>query len=117
MISTFTINQPQTTINHNTGPQQPNTPNLDEHIQAVVEMSLNNCLMYRVQCVTCEEAGILMSVDKDTVRDWIKSGKLAASKVGREWAIRVMDIDRMLTKNATVVNLKDRRFKSNKHKN
>ena len=88
--------------------------NLEQYVETVVELRLNNCFLYRVQCVTCEEAGVLLSVDTDTVREWIKAGKLIASKPGREWVIRIVDIDKMLTTNATIIRLEDKRFKRNR---
>jgi excisionase family DNA binding protein len=102
------------TIQTNSNNTFPLPNNLEQYIEEVIEFRLNNTLLYRVQCVTCEECGVLLSVDTDTIREWIKGGKLNASKPGREWVIRVMDIDRMLTSNANVINLSDKRFKRNR---
>lgn len=82
-------------------------------IQQAIEDALNASLWYRVQCVTVDEAAIMLSVYGDTIRVWIKQGKLPASKVGREWNIRLVDIEKMLNKNSTII-LMDKRFKHKK---
>jgi excisionase family DNA binding protein len=109
MNSAFSLHEP--TSSNNAVPQQ---HDILEKVEELIEFRLNNSLLYRVQCVTCEEASILLSVDCDTIREWIKGGKLTASKVGREWTIRVLDIDKMLTASATVIRINDKRFKSNR---
>lgn len=112
MNSAFT--HAQSTTNNNAAVLQPHDSLMQKLVEEVVEFRLNSCLLYRVQCVSCEEAAVLLSVDTDTVRNWIKINKLTASKIGREWSIRVMDIDKMLTSNTTVIKLDDKRFKRNK---
>lgn len=101
---------PTETNSNNTIPDR----QLARQIEEVVLLQLNNCLLWRVQCVTCDEAAVLLSVDTDTVREWIKAGKLIASKVGREYSIRVMDIDKMLSNHSNVIRLDDKRFKRNR---
>lgn len=108
-----TVLQPPPTTTRNTLPQQ---QAIEKYIQDTIEQRLNSCLMYVVQCITCEEAGILLSVKEDTVRDWIHSGKLAASKVGREWMIRVIDVDKMLHQNTNIIRIDDKRFRTNRRK-
>lgn len=76
----------------------------------IVEMQLQQSLWYHVQCVSCEKAATALNVETDTVRQWIKKGKLTASKIGKDWSIRLMDIDRMIKINATVVSLPDKRY-------
>ena len=109
MNSAFTL--PQSSNSNNAVLQQ---HDILDQLEELIEFRLNNSLLYRVQCVTCDEAAVLLSVDCDTIREWIKGGKLTASKVGREWTIRVLDIDKMLTATATVIRLTDKRFKRNK---
>ena len=101
------------TNTHNTLPQQ---QVIEKYIEDTIEQRLNSCLMYVVQCITCEEAGILLSVKEDTVRDWIHSGKLPASKIGREWMIRVSDVDKMLRQNTNIIRIDDKRFRTNRKK-
>lgn len=88
-------------------------PLISEQITTTVEAMLNSCLWYRIQCVDCETAAQYLDIETDTVRQWIKSGKLPASKPGREWMIRLKDIDSMLAKTATIIRL-DKRFKKSK---
>lgn len=35
-------------------------------------------------------------VTKKTVRDWCKRGKLPAFKIGKEWKVRVVDLQKMI---------------------
>jgi excisionase family DNA binding protein len=98
------------TNSNNTVPDR----HLASFVEEVVSLQLNNCLIWRIQCVTCDEAAVLLSVDTDTIREWIKAGKLTASKVGREYSIRVMDIDKMLATHSNVIRLEDKRFKRNR---
>ena len=120
MNSAFTHHPPlQQSINNNAVPQQHDQLSPEQivsYVEGVIEQCLNNSLWFRVQCVNCDEAGVLLSVDTDTVRQWIKAGKLSASKVGREWSIRLVDIDKMLSQNATVIRMNDKRFKANRKK-
>ncbi|MFZ4056982.1 MAG: helix-turn-helix domain-containing protein [Ferruginibacter sp.] len=77
----------------------------------LVEQQTASCLLFKVQCVNIGEAAKLLSVEDDTIRDWIKNGKLTASKIGREWIIRLTDIDSTLIRTASVVRM-DKRYKA-----
>ena len=88
----------------------------DKEVRLAVQAQLQDSLLFNVSCVNCEEAATLLSVEPDTVRDWIKAGKLIASKVGREWIIRLRDVDTMLAKNSNIVPMDDKRFKTNRRK-
>lgn len=85
-------------------------------VEGIVEMQLRNSPMYLVQCLSCEKAAAVLNVETDTVRQWIKGGKLPASKIGKDWSIRLVDIDKMLKLNATVVPMADKRYKKNKNR-
>lgn len=85
-------------------------------VAGIVELQLQQSPWYLVQCISCEKAGDALNVETDTVRQWIKAGKLPASKIGKDWSIRLVDIDKMLKLNATVVRIGDRRYKKYKSK-
>jgi len=77
----------------------------------IVETQIQQSPFYRVQCVDSEKAANLLGVEPDTIRNWIKSGKLQASKIGKEWLIRVIEIEKILSANATAVRMVDKRYK------
>jgi len=83
-------------------------------IEEAIEARLSSSLWFHVQCVTCDEAAFILSVEPDTVREWIKSGKLRASKVGREWIIRLIDIEKLLAQTATVVAMEPKKIRLRK---
>ena len=102
------------TGNHNTPANPGNyTGDFQAAIQAEVERQLNLSPVYRATCVTVPDAAALLSVSADTLRQWISSGKLPASKIGNNYHIRVSDIEAMLTRYATIVPMKDKRFSVN----
>ena len=47
------------------------------------------------QLFTTEDAAEFLRVHVETVRFWIRTGRLAAVKVGRGWRIRRGDLDRI----------------------
>ncbi len=77
------------TINNNTPVQARDafTPQQQTEIAAMVQAEVKNCLYYGVQCVSTEKAAELLSVEPGTVRDWIATGKLPASKPGNTYLI------------------------------
>lgn len=85
------------------------TPQQLTEITAIVQQSL----CYGVQCVTTEKAAELLSVEPQTVRDWINSGKLPASRPGKDYLILMEDINRLLTQTAVVIRI-DKRYKNRK---
>ncbi len=89
------------------------TVQIKQIVQQAIDDALNNSLWYRVQCVSIEEAAVILSLCEDTVRQWVKQGRLPASKVSREWNIRLVDIEKMLNSNATVIHI-DKRLKRKK---
>lgn len=110
------LNQTTTNNNNTVLPLEHMVPvELQEFIfttaTGIVELHLQQSLWYQVQCVSCERAADALNVETDTVRQWIKAGKLPASKIGKDWSIRLVDLDKMLKLNATVIRMPDRRFK------
>jgi hypothetical protein len=43
-----------------------------------------------------EKLGKFFGVTKQTARGWCKKGKLPAFKIGKEWKVRVVDLQRMI---------------------
>jgi len=43
-----------------------------------------------------EKLAKFFGITKQTAREWCKSGKLPAFKIGKEWKIRVTDLQKML---------------------
>lgn len=41
-------------------------------------------------------------VTKPTVRDWCKKGKLPAFKIGKEWKVRVIDLQKIIDRKVHV---------------
>jgi len=52
--------------------------------------------------VTPEEAASRLRVHEDTIRDWCRTGRLKATKVGKQWRIRPQDIEAFLKPNEEV---------------
>lgn len=48
-----------------------------------------------------EEVAEYLGIAEKTVRDYLRSGKLTGSKVGRYWRIRERDVQAFLDKNST----------------
>lgn len=42
--------------------------------------------------LTLKEAGAYAGFDGETVRDWVKAGKISAFKVGQEWRIEPKEL-------------------------
>ena len=115
------LSRQQSPANNNNNIQpvenQPVPADLTDLINGIVALQLQQCLWYQVQCVSADQAADALHVETDTVRQWIKAGKLPASKIGKDWTIRLVDIDKMLKLNATVVRIMpDRRRKQYKIK-
>lgn len=54
-----------------------------------------------------EEAAIRLRVHEDTIRDWCRTGRLRATKVGKQWRIKPQDIDAFLRPNEGAVKKAD----------
>lgn len=48
------------------------------------------------EMMTCSEAAKLLRVKVETVRAWVKSGKLRASRPGRRLLVPRAEVDRLL---------------------
>ncbi|SRR5579884_1579928 len=51
--------------------------------------------------LTVPQVGSQLRIHPATVRIWIKSGRLAAVRVGREWRVRQSEVDRALVSDAS----------------
>ena len=47
------------------------------------------------QLFTTEDAAKFLRVHVETVRFWIRTGRLAAIKVGRHWRVKRVDLERI----------------------
>lgn len=54
--------------------------------------------MVELDFLTVDEAAAILKVAPNTIRDWLKSGKLKGGKIGRLWRIKRADIDELVTK-------------------
>lgn len=50
--------------------------------------------------LTVDETAEMLRVQPATVRGWIRSGKLRASKFGREWRVMPGDLEHFINQNA-----------------
>lgn len=53
-----------------------------------------------------DELAKFLRVTKATVRDWCKHGKLPAFKIGKEWKIRVVDLQKNINGKVTANRVK-----------
>lgn len=53
--------------------------------------------------LTPQEVSDLLRISTQTVRRWIKEGRLPAYKVGRAWRIKEGDLNRWLNEQYTIV--------------
>src|SRR5437764_8985964 len=51
--------------------------------------------------LTVPQVSAQLRINPATVRIWIKSGRLAAVRVGREWRVRQSEVDRALVSDAS----------------
>lgn len=40
------------------------------------------------------EAALYLNVNKDTIRNWIKRGHIPAHKIGRQWRLKISELDK-----------------------
>jgi hypothetical protein len=83
-------------------------------IKDMVQAELNNCLWYHIQCTDCDGAAKALKVQTNTIRDWVKAGKLGGSKVGNSIMIPIHAIYRMLQNNLVTTPVVDMRRRINK---
>ncbi len=56
-----------------------------------------------------EKLARFFGVTKQTVRDWCKKGKLPGFKIGKEWKVRVTDLQKMIERKIRTVRQAHRR--------
>lgn len=78
-------------------------------VSELVASELEAMPAYRIMCCNVSDAAAYLGVEPDTVRDWIKAGKLRASKPSKDWLIRVIDLEALLAKTATVITIKKKK--------
>ena len=49
-----------------------------------------------------EKLAKFFGVTKQTAREWCKKGKLPAFKIGKEWKIRVIDLQKMIDREVRI---------------
>ena len=59
--------------------------------------------------LTLPEIAEMTGMAGPTVRVWVKQGRLAATKVGRQWMVRRGDLDRMLAEDPRIGRPRNRR--------
>jgi excisionase family DNA binding protein len=59
------------------------------------------------EVLTIEAAAERLKLKPDTVRDWVKAGKLKAVKLGRVWRVDAEDLERLLRGEPTAEDLDD----------
>lgn len=55
--------------------------------------------MSEIKTYTVEEAESILKVKGKSIRNYIKDGKLKASKIGKRWVIRQEDIEKFINDN------------------
>lgn len=48
------------------------------------------------QIYDAQKLAKFFGVSRETVRDWCKTGKLPAFKIGKEWKVRVEDLQKLI---------------------
>ena len=59
------------------------------------------------EVLTIEEAAARLKLKPDTVRDWVKAGKVKGVKLGRVWRVDAEDLERLLRGEPTAEDLDD----------
>jgi excisionase family DNA binding protein len=59
------------------------------------------------EVLTIHEAAARLKLKPETVRDWLKLGKLKGVKLGRIWRVDAEDLERLLTGEPTAEDLDD----------
>ncbi|RTL56265.1 MAG: DNA-binding protein [Sphingobacteriales bacterium] len=85
------------------------SPELAEVVRREAWNYLSSFPYHTIQCVNVGKAAELLCVEEDTVRTYIKCGKLAASKVGKEYRIRIFDLQQFLDATAVVKVMRKRK--------
>lgn len=64
-------------------------------------MGYNGYMAKRETIYDAEQLAKFLKVTKATVRDWCKHGKIPAFKIGKEWKIRVEDLQKSINGKVT----------------
>lgn len=56
---------------------------------------------YQVTCITVQRAAELLDCYEDTVRVYIRNGQLPASRLGKDYRIRIVDLQKFLQQKLT----------------
>jgi|CXWL01.1.fsa_nt_gi excisionase family DNA binding protein len=72
-----------------------------EFVQREVNKYLASLPFAQVQCITVQKAADLLECYADTVRVYIRSGQLTASRLGKDYRIRIIDLEEFVKKNQT----------------
>lgn len=59
--------------------------------------------MQTPQLLTLSQVCEMLQISRDTMESWIKNGKIAAVKLGRQWRFEQADIDRYIKSRKTPV--------------
>lgn len=85
-----------------------NTDDYTGLVYQAVQQLLPAYFFDELQCFSTEEAAELLSCKKETVADYIRAGKLQASKPGKDYIITAGDLKQFIKENrvrAAVVNI------------
>ncbi len=54
---------------------------------------------YTMQAFTVEQAAAALSLDRDTLRRWLRQGRIGGFKAGTDWRITQADLDAFIERN------------------
>jgi excisionase family DNA binding protein len=76
---------------------------LAQLVREEVEKQLSFSPSFWVSCVTVKECADLLKVKPDTVRTYINTGKLRASQEGKNYFIKITDVNKFLNQRSNVL--------------
>ena len=77
-------------------------PEMHMAINNLVQDLLQHSIYANCQCLSVAQCAELVGVKEDTIRDWIKAGKLEAHQPGKEYLVRVINLHKLLEQNSTI---------------
>jgi excisionase family DNA binding protein len=81
-------------------------------VAEIVQDFLQHSVYGNCQCITVQEAANLMGVEGDTIRAWIKAGKLPATQPGKEYLIQIVKLYQFIENHSTVKSIPIRKIKT-----
>lgn len=84
--------------------------NNESFIRGIVEEALSNSPWIRCKVVGIKDAAAQLNKSPHTIREWVTTGKLPATKVGNNWDIPVTEILKLQKQHATVFPMPDQRY-------